>query len=132
MTDRQPPPDRSYISISERLVNIVKSLNLTNILMIAILLLIAVPAYFAWKYLTDEDFRSDFRNHAQIIDKHVPCIVLQGRYYGAQSRHSIFVVYGIEGRNEKVIGVRAPGTLTDPEIEETCQKVLATAAELKK
>jgi hypothetical protein len=131
MSER-PPPDRSYISISERLANIVKSLSLTNILIIALLLLIAVPAYFAWKYLNDEDFRETFRNHAQIVDKHVPCIVLQGRYYGAQPRHSIFVIYGIEGRNEKIIGVRAPGVLTDPEIEEACQKVLAAASELKK
>ena len=132
MTDRQPPPDRSYISISERLANIVKSLSLTNILIIALLLLMAIPAYFAWKYLNDEDFRETFRNHAQIVDKHVPCIVLLGRYYGAQKRHSIFVIYGIEGRNEKIIGVRAPGVLTDPEIEEACQKVLAVANELRK
>jgi len=127
-----PPPDRSYISISERLANIVKSLSLTNILIIALLLLMAIPTYFAWKYMTDEEFRETFRNHAQIVDKHVPCIVLQGRYYGAQKRHSIFVIYGIEGRNEKIIGVRAPGELTDPEIEEACVKVLAAAAELKK
>ena len=132
MTDRQPPPDRSYISISERLANIVKSLSLTNILIIAMLLLLAIPSYFAWKYLNDEEFRETFRNHAEIVDKHVPCIVLQGRYYGAQPRHSIFVIYGIEGRNEKIIGIRAPGVLTDPQIEEACQKVLATAAEMKK
>jgi len=132
VTDRQPPPDRSYISISERLANIVKSLSLTNILIIAMLLLLAIPSYFAWKYLNDEEFRETFRNHAEIVDKHVPCIVLQGRYYGAQPRHSIFVIYGIDGRNEKIIGVRAPGVLTDPQIEEACQKVLATAAEMKK
>jgi len=86
----------------------------------------------SWTQLNDEDFRETFRNHAQIVDKHVPCIVLQGRYYGAQPRHSIFVIYGIEGRNEKIIGVRAPGVLTDPEIEEACQKVLAAANELRK
>ena len=132
MSDRSPPPDRSYISISERLANIVKSLSLTNILIIAMLLLLAIPSYFAWKYLNDEEFRETFRNHAQIVDKHVPCIVLLGRYYGAQKRHSVFVIYGIEGRNEKIIGIRAPGVLTDPQIEEACQKVLATAAEMKK
>ena len=130
--DDKHPPDRSYISISERLANIVKSLSLTNVLIIALLIAIAAPAFFAWKYLTDEDFRGDFRNHAQIVDKHVPCIVLLGRYYGAQKRHSVFVIYGIEGRNEKIIGERAPGELTDPEIEEACVKVLAVAAELKK
>ena len=132
MTERQPPPDRSYISISERLANIVKSLSLTNILIIAMLLLLAIPSYFAWKYLNDEEFRETFRNHAQIVDKHVPCIVLLGRYYGAQKRHSVFVIYGIEGRNEKLVGERAPGTLTDPEIEALCVKVLAAAAEMKK
>ena len=132
MTDRQPPPDRSYISISERLANIVKSLSLTNILIIALLLLLAIPSYFAWKYLNDEEFRETFRNHAEIVDKHVPCTVLQGRYYGAQKRHSVFVIYGIEGRNEKLVGERAPGVLTDPEIEALCVKVLAAAAEMKK
>ena len=101
-------------------------------MIIALLVLIAGPAFFAWKYLNDEEFRETFRNHAEIVDKHVPCTVLQGRYYGAQKRHSVFVIYGIEGRNEKLVGERAPGVLTDPEIEALCVKVLAAAAEMKK
>jgi len=131
MTER-PPADRSYISISERLANIVRSLSLTNVLMIALLLLIAAPAYFAWKFMTDEDFRTDFMTRAAILDKHVPCIVFEGQRYGSSARQTILVVYGLDGRNEKVIGLRAPGTLSDTEIDATCQKVLALAEELKK
>ena len=49
-----------YISIVERLVGIARGLNLTAILMIALLLMMAVPTYFAWRFLTDEAFRREF------------------------------------------------------------------------
>ena len=126
-------PDRpSYISISERLANIVKSLSLTNILIIALLLLMAIPAYFAWKYLNDSEFRSEFRNHAKIVNKKVPCIVVEGQFYDLQTRHSVFIIYGFDGKNEKIMGERAPGELTDQEIEELCTKILAESFEKRK
>ena len=127
-----PPPDRSYISTSERLANIVKSLSLTNVLMIAILIVIAIPAYFAWKFLNDEDFRREFWTHAEVLDKHVPCIVFEGQIRGQHVRHTIGFVYGLDGRNEKMVGIRSPGEFSDTEIEETCKRVLELAAELKK
>ena len=132
MSDRSPPPDRSYISISERLANIVKSLSLTNILIIALLLLLAIPSYFAWKYLSDSEFRAEFRNHAKIVNKKVPCIVLEGQFYDLQTRHSVFIIYGFDGKNEKVMGERAPGELTDQEIDELCTKILAQSFENRK
>ena len=71
-----------YISIVERLVGIARGLNLTAILMIALLLMMAVPTYFAWRFLTDEAFRREFMQGAELLTDHAPCIVLEGHAYG--------------------------------------------------
>jgi hypothetical protein len=123
------PDDR--VTIIERLAGIVRQTSLTNILMVALLVVIAVPAYFSYRFMTDEELRRELLSRAVIVDKHVPCIVLEAHRFGSADRHTIGVVYGIDGRLEKVVGVRAPGTLSDSEIDEACQKVLATAERLK-
>ena len=129
MTD---PPRRDNVGMVERAFNVVRALNLTNILMLALLIVVAIPAYFAYRFMSDENFRSEFMSHAAVLDKHVPCIVFEGRRFGSPTRHTILLVYGIDERVEKVVGLRAPGTMTDKEIDETCKKVLVMANELKR
>ena len=124
------PPSGAYISISERLVNIVRSLTLTNILMIALLVVIAVPAYFAYRFMTDEAFRRDFGTHAAVLEKNVVCDVFEGQTYGAKTHQSVLIIFGVDGRLEKVVGVRALGKLTDQEIDAACQKVQAMVEKL--
>ena len=68
-----------------------------------------------------------------MVDKHVPCIVLEGHRLAQQTRHTILYPYELdENRMERVIGLRAPGLLSDNEIEDACQRVLARARELKR
>jgi len=119
-----------YISIVERLFGIARTLNLTTILMIALLLMLAVPTYFAWRFLTNEDFRREFMQSAELLTEHAPCVVLEGHAYGHATRHTIMVVYELDGRFEKILGRRASGKLTKEELNSVCQIVLSDAGRL--
>ena len=114
----------------ERAFGVVKSINLTNVLILALLILLAIPSYFAYRFMSDVAFRREFMSSAVILDAHAPCIVLEGHRYGGQARHSVFIVYGLDGRNEKLLGLRAPGSVTDPDLTELCKRVTVLADEI--
>jgi hypothetical protein len=115
----------------EKALNYVRSMSLTNVLILLLCVMIAVPAYFAYRFMTDVAFRREFMSSAIILDVHAPCIVLEGHRYGMQARHSVFIVYGLDGRNEKLLGLRAPGEMTSPELTELCNRVTVLAEEIK-
>jgi hypothetical protein len=116
--------------ILERAFGVIKSLNITNVLIFALLVVIAIPAYFAYRFMSDVAFRREFMSSAVILDVHAPCIVLEGHRYGGTARHSVFIVYGLDGRNEKLLGLRAPGSVTDPDLTELCKRVTVLAEEI--
>ena len=107
-----------------------RSMSLTNVLILALIVIIAIPAYFAYRFMSDVTFRREFMSSAVILDVHAPCIVLEGHRYGSQARHSVFIVYGLDGRNEKLLGLRAPGSVTDPDLTELCKRVTVLADEI--
>ena len=123
----QPPGN-----MLERGANIVRSLNLTNVLILAMLVVVAIPSYFAYRFMTDAEFRSAFMNSAVVLDKFAPCTVLEGHRSGSIARHTVFMIYGFDERLEKIAGLRAPGTLTEDQLGEVCKKVVAMSAEIKK
>ena len=116
----------------EKLATAVRTMTLTNVLILALIVVIMVPAYFAYRFIADTEFRREFLQNAVMVDKHVPCIVLEGHRLAQQTRHTILFPYELEdGKMEKVVGLRAPGLLSDKEIDEACQRVLARGRELK-
>ncbi len=42
------------------------------------------------------------------------------------------MIYGYDDRLEKIVGMRAPSTLTEVELGEACKKVVAMSDEIKK
>ena len=116
----------------ERGASIVRSLNLTNVLIVALLVIVAVPSYFAYRFMTDAAFRSEFMSGATVMEKFPPCVVLEAHRYGSPTRNSILMIYGYDDRLEKIVGLRAPGTLTEVELGDACKKVVAMSDEIKK
>ena len=49
--------------------SIVRSLNLTNVLIVALLVIVAVPSYFAYRFMTDAEFRGEFMSGANVLEK---------------------------------------------------------------
>lgn len=119
-------------SMLERGASIVRSLNLTNVLIVALLVFVAVPSYFAYRFMTDAEFRGEFMSGATVLEKFAPCTVLETHRYGSVTRHSILMIYGFDDRMEKLVGLRAPGTLTEVELGEACKKVVTMADEIRK
>ena len=109
----------------EKLATAVRTMTLTNVLILALIVIIMVPTFFAYRFIADQEFRREFLQNAVMVDKHVPCIVLEGHRLAQNTRHTILYPYDPdEHRMEKVVGLRAPGLLSDKEIEEACNKVL--------
>jgi hypothetical protein len=115
----------------EKLLAAIRDLSLTNVLILALIVIIITPTYFAYRFIIDEGFRAEFMNSARWLDRHVPCLVLESQRSGGVKRHTIGMIYGIEDRFEKMAVIRAPGVLTDSEIQEVCKKVYAMAEEMK-
>jgi hypothetical protein len=115
----------------ERAMEMVKTLNLTNILILALIVIIMVPTYFAYRFIADEDFRREFMSTAIVLERHVPCVVLEGHKYGGIKRHSVLAVYGIDDRFEKLIGLRSPGPMDADEINALCKRVAELANQFK-
>lgn len=125
-------PEDPSGSMLERGASIVRSLNLTNVLIVALLVIVAVPSYFAYRFMSDAEFRSEFMSGATVLEKFAPCTVLETHRYGSATRHSILMIYGFDDRLEKLVGLRAPGTLTEVELGEACKKVVTMADEIRK
>jgi 3-dehydroquinate dehydratase len=43
----------------------------------------------------------------------------------------VFIVYGLDGPNEKLLGLRAPGSMSGHELTELCERVTTLAEEIK-
>ena len=116
--------------ILERAFGVIRSMNLTNVLILLLIVVIAIPAYFAYRFMSDAAFRREFMTSAIILEQHVPCLVLEGTRYGAQTRHSVFIVYGFDERNEKLLGLRAPDVVNDVGLTAMCQRLRTLAEEI--
>jgi hypothetical protein len=134
--DSSPPPPltNGRFSFIERTVNSLRNLTLTNVLVLALCALVAVPSYAAYRFLTDRDFRREFVTRARLIETPpTPCIVLETALPGAAKRVTLGVVYGIDASRglERIAAIRSVGPLSDSDIVATCRDVIAMANTLK-
>lgn len=135
MTDpRLPPPnigqsgnDNSRLGLVERGLEIVRALTLQNVLTLGLLIMMAIPAYAAWKFLTDRDFRAEFMSTYRVIDLDVPCLVAATSEAGQSERYGVAVGYESVGRIEHLILYRANGIIRDTDLPKVCEEVNAAA-----
>jgi hypothetical protein len=98
----------------------------------AILVAVAIPAYAAWKFLTDTAFRSEFMSSYRVIDLDVPCLVAATSQAGQSERMGVAVGFTNEGRMEHLILVRAPGMIKESEIAAVCKSAVDEAKIMRK
>jgi hypothetical protein len=111
-------------------VNVLRSLSLNNVLTMGVLAVVAVPSYFAWKFMTDTQFRHEFMSTARVVqDAGVPCQVILGNLAGEHGgdRYSIFVEYRRLGPYVYLVSIRSGGLLSQSEIVEACNIARAQA-----
>ena len=97
------------MGLVERTTKVLRSLTLQNVLVMGILVCIAAPSWFAYKFMSDPAFRHEFMNTARTIDMKVPCQAMLGDVSGQGDRFLVYVTYGVRARMEHVVGIRSPG-----------------------
>jgi hypothetical protein len=124
MTDPRPQGpvyNSDRLGVVERLMAVVTSLNVQNLLMLGILVAISVPAYFAWRFMSDTGFRHEFLSTATIIEAEVPCFVVRGNIAGFGDRHTVTTSYATVGSWDYSIAIRAPSLMSNTEIKTACE-----------
>jgi hypothetical protein len=101
-------------------VQAIHETTLSNILILALLVVIATPAFFAWRFITDPAFRHEFLSGAQILDASVPCLVLVGNIAGRSDRTLVANSYDSRNRIEYLIVLRADNVLTNGALANVC------------
>jgi len=119
----EDPPGSGRAGMAQWAVSALRSLTIQNILTLGMLVVIGVPAYFAWRFMSDATFRHEFMNTAVAVDAQVPCLVVVGNLHGRGDRYMIGNAYKVDDRMEYMIVIRSPGMLSNLEVTNLCSKV---------
>jgi hypothetical protein len=115
----------------ERLLAQTRAMTFTNVLILALIAMVALPSYGAYRFVTDEGFRREFLVRADLVDVKIPCLVLRTSGPGRATRFTVGVLWGYDParRMEWLTGLRSAGELSGTEMTTVCQEVLARAKE---
>jgi hypothetical protein len=119
------------VSIVERLAVIVQSLTLQNVLVFAILITLAIPAYGVWQLLHDSELRREIMSYAKEMDMNVPCQVIVYSFSGQNEKSAVISGVQVVGPHEIVIGTRQPGQMSAEEASSTCKQLLDLGSKLR-
>ena len=115
----EPPPDR--VGQLGGLVNIVKSLSLTNVLIIALLVMLAVPTYILWRALNDESLLNTFLSrYEEFTSDKMSCTLRVASLRGGGDYYSISTGFAVQGSDRYTVGVIMDRKPDDSELESYC------------
>jgi hypothetical protein len=101
MTD-EPPPSDKYVGW----LNAVKGLTISNVLVIAMLVVIAIPAYLAYRAINDQDLLDRFFSHyKELSSQNVGCTLREARYRGGTMYWAISTGFAYQGADKYIISV---------------------------
>lgn len=125
MTDQTPPTDLpNRLTTTKWAVDVVRSLSLQNLMAFAMLVMIAAPAWFSWRFMNDAEFRHEFLSSSEILNMEVPCLVIRSNRLGDEGdRYTVGTQYDTRNRMEFMIAIRSYGVLSDQEVTTACGKV---------
>jgi hypothetical protein len=105
MTEPQPPPaDR--VGQLGGVVKIVQSLTLTHVLIIALLVAIAVPAFILYRFMTDASMLNKWTSfYEELTSDKVPCTLRVASVRGADPVYSISTGFAFQGSDRWTVGV---------------------------
>lgn len=116
-----PDSGGGKIVVLEAVTNVWRSITFTNVLILALLLALLLPAYFAYDFISNPEFRREFSSHISIDHSYdVPCTVYSFNLPGEQRRNDVAYIYEIDGRYSYAILVRAPAAMNEDQINRYC------------
>jgi heme/copper-type cytochrome/quinol oxidase subunit 2 len=119
------------VGVLERLTRILQSLTFQNIIVFAILVVLAVPSYAVWQLLHDSELRREIMSYAKELDLGVPCQIITYSFSGQSEKTA--VISGVEVLNqfEVVVGTKVPGQITATDAAAACKTMLEMGAQVR-
>jgi hypothetical protein len=103
MNEPQPPPAEGWVA---GLLNAAKSLTFTNVLIIALLVIVAIPAYAAYTMLNDPTVMDRFlSSYSETTDKDSECTVRKARARGGPWLWSISAGFAAQRSDRYALSV---------------------------
>lgn len=126
-----PEPPGSRLGVIETLANILRSLTFQNVLVMAILVVLAIPSYAVWQIMTDSDLRKEIMSFAKEQELGVPCQVINYSFSGQSDKTAVISTVQVWGQYEIVVGTKVPGTMTASEAGSACKSTIDLSAKLR-
>lgn len=115
-----PPVDRA--GVIERLIAAVKGLTITNVLIIALLLVILAPGYVLYRAINDEQLLDRFLStYRELPSGETGCVVRNARVRGGADYWGISTSFAAEGQDRYLISVQLNHEPSAKEVESYCQ-----------
>jgi hypothetical protein len=114
----QPPPGRVA-----SLVDMVKGLSLANVLVIALLVMLAIPSYILYRLFNDQAMLGRvLSSYEEITSDKTPCTLRIASLRGAGDTYSISTGFAYQGSDKWVVSVIMEGRKpTDEEFNSYCE-----------
>ena len=116
----EPPPDQGRVL---GILNAAKSLTLFNVLVIALLVLIAIPVYVVYRALSDEALLDRFLSSYREISSDTGCTIRVVAERGGPERWSISTGFAASGNDRYTLGVILQQEPTKEEIISYCESI---------
>ena len=102
----------------------VRSLTLSNVLVIFLLLCMVAPAYVVWKVVNDEALLDRFLSSYSELPSDSDCVIREARQRGEPERWSIATGFAFAGTDQWTVAVILDHAPTEGEIESYCASLL--------
>jgi hypothetical protein len=114
----QPAPQGVILSV----VNAVKGMSLTNVLVIIMLAIVVVPSYLLWSVLNDPVMLGRFlSSYEEITSDKWPCTLRVASLRGAGDQYSISTGFAYQGSERWTLAVLIDRKPTDQEMYSYCE-----------
>jgi hypothetical protein len=119
MTDQPPAQQQGML---ERGIASVKGLSLANVLVIALLVMLAIPTYALWRLLNDSAMLGRvLSSYEEITSDKTPCTLRIASLRGAGDTYSISAGFAFQGSERWTIAVLMDRKPTDEEMYSYCE-----------
>lgn len=113
-------PQQQGVAVT--LINAVKNLSLTNVLIILLLAIIVVPSYLIWRALNDPAMLGRFlSSYEEQTSTQWPCVLRIASLRGAGDTYAISTGFAVQGSEHWSLAVQLDRKPTDQEMISYCE-----------
>jgi len=122
-TETPSPPPGNSDSWVQTVIHFLTNLKLRNVLVIAVLVVVTIPAYFVWRVLNDEAMLYRFLSSYKEIPNPIPgsnCTLRQVSVRGGGDQYSISTGFAFQGADRWTVGVILDRNPNNTELQSYC------------